>query len=50
MFVIVFKAWNGTRCEVHHNEKDAKERYCNLKELYTEVHLLKVEKEIECGE
>jgi len=43
MYIIVFKAWNGTRCETHYNEKDAKKRYLNLKEIYAEVSLLKVE-------
>ena len=46
MFVIVFKVWNGTRCEVHYNEKEAKKRYWELDEIYSEVHLLKVENEI----
>lgn len=46
MFVIVFNAWNGTRCEVHYSEEEAKERYWELDEIYNEVHLLKVENEI----
>lgn len=46
MYVIVFKAWNGTRCEVHLIEEEAKERYWILDELYNEIHLLKVENEI----
>lgn len=46
MYVIVFKAWNGKRCEVVFGEEKAKERYWELDEIYSEVHLLKVEKEI----
>lgn len=46
MYVIVFEAWNGKRCEVVCGEEEAKERYWELDELYSEVHLLKVESEI----
>lgn len=46
MFIIVFEAWNGIRSEIYYNEKDAKERYLNLKEFYTKVHLLKVVEQI----
>lgn len=42
----VFEAWNGKRCEVVFGEEKAKERYWELDEIYSEVHLLKVEKEI----
>lgn len=45
-YVIVFEAWNGKRCEVVFGEEKAKERYWELDEIYSEVHLLKVEKEI----
>lgn len=46
MYVLVFEAWNGKRCEVCFSEEEAKKRYWELNEIYSEVHLLKVEKEI----
>ena len=46
MYVIVFEAWNGKRCEIVFDEEKAKEIYCELDKVYSEVHLLKVEKEI----
>lgn len=46
MYIIVFEAWNGKRCETVFEEDKAKERYRELKKLYREIHLLKVEKEI----
>lgn len=46
MYVVIFKAWNGDKCEVIFGEEKAKKRYRELDEIYLEVHLLKVEKEI----
>lgn len=47
MYVIVFQAFYGTRCEVHCcTEEEAKNRYWELDELFEEVHLLSVENEI----
>ena len=37
MYVIVFEAWNGKRCEVVFGEEKAKERYWELDEIYSEV-------------
>lgn len=46
MYVLVFNAWNGMRCEIHYGEIEAKKRYRELEELYSEIHLLKAEDEI----
>ena len=46
MYVIIFKAWNGERCEVVFGEEEAKKRYRELEEFYSQLQLLKVEKEI----
>lgn len=46
MYVIVFETWNGKRCEIVFGKEKAEKRYKELDEIYAEVHLLKVEKEI----
>lgn len=46
MFILVYRAWNGDRAEIHYNEEEVKERYSKLKKLYSEIHLLPVDKEI----
>lgn len=46
MYVIVYRAWNGNRAEIHYGEEEARKRYWELDEIYGEVHLLSVDKEI----
>ena len=46
MYLLVFKAWNGERCEIVFDEEKAKKRYLELAEIFSEVHLFKVEDEI----
>lgn len=46
MFIIVFRAWNGQKCEIVNDEEKAKKRYKELKEIYSKIKLLKVEEEI----
>lgn len=46
MFVITYQYGSEMGCEVVFGEENAKKRYWELDDLYMEVHLLKVEKEI----
>ncbi len=36
MYVIVFRAWNGNRCEIRYTEEDAKKRFEELELCYAE--------------
>ena len=46
MYAVVFTNWNGQKCEIIFGEEEAKKRYRELDDIYLEVHLLKIEKEI----
>ncbi len=48
MYIIVFENWKGKIAEIWYDLEEAKKRFWELDEVYTEVHLCKAE-EILCN-